>query len=306
MFLMITLCVINSTSAVFFSGEVLKPTIVTKDDVTIIILGEFHNDITPGNIKTKEQRTDLLAFSKENNAFLIIEDSAAYTGSDELIKSYVTDLAENQDKDPISVIAGLSKLCTEKNISNVSAECRYMLMIGAPLESQIKADKQFITTLKTCINNPLYQKYIQEAIEEYDFYIKQLLNKQSSRSFWQNLKSSISDLQSYHFKAIASQKMLNLNIICELNKVLESRKHSVIIIGVGVNHMQNISEMIQNIFNFKVALRKNLTRDIPMFGSSGKMNEIHQKKLSILKEYALDLPQFFDEALKAQPIRSRL
>jgi hypothetical protein len=295
---------IQTASAIFYSGEVLK-----RDAVTVLVLGEYHGDTSPGSGKSIEQRKDLLSFSKKHNTFLIIEDTIGYiisqtTDPQILHKAY--GMAEELKVAPISPTIGLSVICTEQNINNVSAECRPLVGNNPPLELQIEANKKFFNTLKTCFNNSLYHKYINDAEEEHDFYIKKLREKQSSRSLWKNMTSQAASAQDLSLNIKATDKLIELNTICELSKVLESKKHSVIIIAVGAAHVRNISNMIQNIFNFNVSLSRNISKPVLLHGPFKKVQAIKQKELPITQEYALDLPQFFDEALKAPILKSKL
>ncbi len=192
-----------------------------------------------------------------------------------------------------STLGVLRQMCTQQDISYVNAECRYALTLLSSPQKIIQENDRTIKKLQQCMINPIFHKYLNEAIAEYVFY-----KSQEAQNPFINLYRG-------------SSKLLNLNIICELNKALQINKHKIFIITVGAGHMQHISEMLQNIFQFKVVLQKNPVRtratlNLPDMGSAIKQSEFQNQMTKRLNEHALDLTQFFDEALKAQSIRSKL
>ncbi len=62
---LICITMIQTTSAVFFSGEVLK-----TDDVTVIILGDVHADTSLNFTMTEKQVSDLQNLAKNIIRFL--------------------------------------------------------------------------------------------------------------------------------------------------------------------------------------------------------------------------------------------
>lgn len=283
---LICIMMINTTSAVFFTGEALK-----KDDVTVVILGDMHSSSFTNTQKQREalQIIARSAVEKGYSPFFIFEDSITYSGTDINIKF---NIARKRDEAILNILWGVSGICKQENIPYVSAECRYELTNRT---AHIKENRKTIESLKKCNNNQIFQKYLNDAIAEHDFYIKSQA-EDPAMVFLNSVRSSI--------------KLLNLNVICEFSKAFQLNKHKLFVIGVGAAHAQHISEMLQNIFNFKTVLQKNPLRAeqaLPNLGAPLQQQSIHNKIVKILNEqYALDLPQFFQEALKAQPIRSRL
>lgn len=269
--MVITLCVINSTSAVFFSGEVLK-----RDDVTVVILGDQHIDTDPNILPTKKQTNDLLKIAKKYQAYLMVEDMASYVESQGRERSRITQVtsllyAPEKEK-RVAITTPLEDLCQKAaaiNIKNINVECR-------STSEKITADAQTIEKIKQ-FKDPQFQKYLDYLAER--------------ESFRQDFAASI---------------WLELNTVYKFAKIFKTKKPSLIIIAVGVGHLRPISEMLQKIYNFKVVFQKNLFRNIPVFGPTEKNNEFAIKQIFILNEHALDIPKFFKEALKAQPIRSKL
>lgn len=299
-FALICIMMIQTTSAVLISGEVLK-----KDDITVVILGDVHTDTS--SFKSRAQSEDLLEISKKNNAYLIVEDYLSYAGSDPILKN-ILDPLQNISYPFIKtkILTGLCNKCIQENVASASSECRYSLCLGYDLEEQfgpgysikkqIEENLRTIESLKQCSNNPVFQQFLNDAIQKHDFYKKQKETKQTLNVFY--------DLDSVQM----SDKLLELNTVCQLLKALEEKQHTLFIIGVGAAHIRPISELIQKILQFNVILRKHPINEVMLhlLGSPEKNIEMRNKIIHILNEHALYLPQFFDEALKAQPIRSRL
>jgi hypothetical protein len=281
---------INTSSAVFFSGEALQ-----EKDVTVVILGDIHKDTSLLYSKTNQQLEDLQTIAKKYTPFFIFEDPLTYTGDNAYLKQLSIHYSALLEITNVrSVLTNLSKFCVQEGVPYVSAECRYSYP-ELSIEFLLKENEKIIKNLLACNNNPIYQKHLDEALEEYFSYFDEYLKNPADQIAL--TKSQIN--------------LLDLSVICELIKALQANKHKLFIIGVGAGHASHISEMLQNILHFKTILQKNSMRSYPILmlpnvGSESKQIEILNKVVKILNEYALDLPQFFEEALKAQPIRSRL
>lgn len=266
--LMIALNVIQTTSAVFFTGEALQ-----EKDINVVILGDVHADVDLTHKITQTQHNDLLDISKKYNAFLIVEDKLS------MIESRGESFYSAEKLIPLYHIPGknirydtpLSELCIKAkkvDLQNINIECR----IGQTLLGTSIIDPKIINSIEQFENN------------EFQTYLKNLKNKRS----------------------LTSNDWLELNTVYEFGKALKKRNNKLFIIAIGATHIRNISEMIRSIFNFKITLQKNLTKNIDLFGSKEKNREMQEKEIIILNQYALNLPQFFQEAFQAPPIKSRL
>lgn len=108
-------------------------------------------------------------------------------------------------------------------------------------------------------------------------------------------------------RPLSMNDWLQLNTVYEIATKLSTKK--LFIITVGAIHMKHISEMLINILNFKSILQKNYLRlgfKSLALGEPEKFREIQEKAIEALNEYALDLHQFFEEALSAPSIKSKL
>lgn len=247
MFLMISLCMINSTSAVIFSGEALK-----ADNITIAILGDLHIDISPEGMITKKQFNDLLSIAKKYGAYLAVEDSLSRTGLNYPIKITI-----GNHGDLFSPLSGLCNRATQEKIGNINIECRDFSSVD-----QKKIIQKFILS-----DDISFKKYL------HDFQRK---------------------------KTLTHIDILDLNAVYEISKNIKTKPHKLYIIAVGAGHMRGISQALQNILPFKVVLQKNYSEN------QDYIKPASSKEINYVNQNPLDLPQFIEEALKAQPIRSRL
>lgn len=264
--MMITLSVIQTTSATYFTGEALKK----GNDISVLILGDVHAD-KPGLIHRERQMQDLVNLIQQYNAYSVTEDTPGSSRWFRIMKH--PEIQEVLQKEKLILkgyaystgFVGLCDLAREKEIVNSSAECRN------EIEKTVQKLKSY--------NNKLFQEYLKKVDE----------------------KLTQEDKINYIFE---------LNIIYELAKAFNLRKHKIYIVTVGADHLRSISELMQKIFNFKVILQKNFLSSKTLntlYGSKEKSNEIATKVFQQwIETYPLDLPEFFKEALKAQPIRSRL
>lgn len=266
MILMITVSAIQSASAILFSGEVLKPKIFTKDDITIVILGDIHKDTSYEAQETKQQMDDILEIAEKYNAYLIVEDMP-------------------REKDEIRKISPLGGLCIkakERNITNINSDCRYSYGKLDLLDKTMAELRSF--------KNEIFQQHFKQSEE-------QLKRLNELPAGWKR------DQEYRHYR----NNIFELNTAYELYQALQSKKNKLVIIAVGAYHMEGISNLIQEILPFKSVLRKNYIRakvqDTLTWGPSEK---IFPKLDAACLNYRLDLPQFFDEALKAPAIQSRL
>lgn len=274
MILIISANVIQSASAVFFTGEVLKD----EDNVTVILVGDLHADFDPDLLPTQKQTDDLLKITKKYNAYLMVEDMPSYYVSQgKTFPSIKFSFELPRAKKRATLASPLANLCqqaTKENIQNINIECRNEEQNLLPSAERIEKIKNF--------KDAKFQTYRQQFLEK---------------------KPSTEETQA----GINLQFIwLELNTVYEFAQALQTKKYSLIIIAVGANHLRPISEMIQKIYNFKRVFQKNLYKYVEFFGSQEKNDELAEKKIIILNEYVLDLPQFFDEALKAPVIKSRL
>ncbi len=293
---------IQTTSAVFFTGEVLKPQILTKDDVTVVILGDVHVDTSLNQTKTKEQLADLSKIAKKYKPFFIFEDPLTYAGNEaQILEEILKIRLLRETKNKKDVLLDLNKTCFKKNMRYISAECRYALFLEKSLKEQIIEIVKTINILLACNASASYQNYLKETLNH-------SLNIMTE--FIKDPKNKDEELIKIHLEQVYFD-LLNINVVCEFTKAFNTKKYKLFVIGVGAEHLQYISEILKKVFKFKTIMQKNLIRTLRMrslinLGSEDKRKQIDNKFIDVSNDLALDLPQFFQEALKAQPIRSRL
>lgn len=264
----ICVMITQTTSAVFFTGEVLK-----EDNVMLIILGDVHT--TKANVITTQQKKDIVTFSKKSNAYLIVEDFTKHEGTDPKINIELEGLDQIAHK---FNMAGLCDLCSRENIKSCSCEFRF----SKSTDDVIKENEQTLNKLKA-FDHPIAQKLLE--------------------IFWEKHNTLLAKNEYFKFNTDA---LFEFYTVYKFWKALQERSNTLFIIVVGAAHVRPISQLIQIILKFNSVLRKNYFKMPDFLGSPEKNKELSNKMEKITTDYALDLPQFFDEALKAQPIRSRL
>lgn len=175
-------------------------------------------------------------------------------------------------------MAGLCDLCREEKIKSCSCECRY----AKGSDDIIKENEQTLNTLKA-FDHPIAQG---------------LLN-----IFWEKHNSLVSKNEYFKFNTNA---LFEFYTVYKLWKALQENNHTLFIIVVGAAHLRPIAQLLQIMLKFNTVLRKNYFKLPDFFGSPEKNKELYNKMEKIVTDYALDLPEFFKEALKAPPIKSKL
>ncbi len=259
---------IQKASAVFFTAEVLK-----ENNFRVIILGDVHTINAPET--TTQQKKDIVTFSKKNNAYLIVEDFTRHEETDPKVIKELEELGQIAHK---YNMAGLCSLCSAENIKSCSCEFRY----AKNIREEIKENERILNRLKA-FDNPVAQKLLE--------------------IYWGKHNALVSTNEYSKFNTNA---LFEFYTAYKFWKALQEGNNSLYIIVVGAAHVRPISQLIQIILEFELVERKNYFKRPDFFGSPKKNKELLDRMIQIAIDNALDLPKFFDEALKTQPISSRL